>query len=171
MAFTTIPSSIIQVGKAIKKALFQYTKDNFDDHESRIANLEINSTLVQIINETIYCTSRAATLTGVLFYKAQQNIRIVKVELQIFEKGSISTGTVSVDLKKGTSLNPISFTSIMTTEPEIDYAVDPDFTSDIGTINGILNEVDLNEFVRVDITSLPATPVGKIRVIVTAEIN
>ena len=40
MAFITIPSSAIEVGRAIKKSLFTLIKDNFDDHESRLNLVE-----------------------------------------------------------------------------------------------------------------------------------
>lgn len=40
MAFTTIASAAIEVGKAIKKSLLTQIKDNFDDHETRIDGLE-----------------------------------------------------------------------------------------------------------------------------------
>lgn len=39
MAFTTIPTSWIAVGKTLKQSLFQYIKDNFDAHETSLSQL------------------------------------------------------------------------------------------------------------------------------------
>ena len=39
MAFTTIPSTWIAVGKALKQSLFQYIKDNFDAHETSLSQI------------------------------------------------------------------------------------------------------------------------------------
>jgi hypothetical protein len=169
MAFTSISSALIQVGKAIKKELWQITKDNFDDLDSRVASLEVTGSLVQIIDETFYSATTAATLTGLYFYKIKQNTRITRVEVQIFAKGSISSGSVTIDLKKAATLGG-TYTSIMTTLPTINFASAPDYSSNSGAINGTLNDLVTDEFIRVDFTSLPSTPLAKVRVIVTGEL-
>jgi hypothetical protein len=170
MAFISIPSSLIQVGKAVKKSLFQLTKDNFDDLESRLSAVEVTGTFVEIADETVYSATTAATLTGVLFYKAKQNVRVTKVQIQIFEKGSISSGLLTVDLKKNSTLNPVGFASILTTQASINFASDPDFTADDAVINSVLNDLSVGDFLRVDVTALPATPLSKFRIIVSGEL-
>lgn len=170
MAFTSIPSALIQVGKAIRKSLFQYTKDNFDDHESRLAAVEVNTSFVEMCDETIYSATTAATLTGVFFYKAKQATRVTKVQVQIFEKGAISSGILSIDAKKSTSLDPVGFASILTTQPTINFASDPDYYSEDGVISSVLNDMAVGDFLRIDVTSLPATPLSKFRIIVTGEL-
>lgn len=169
MAFTTIPSALIQVGKAIKKSLWQYTKDNFDDLDARVAAIEVTSSLVEIIDETFYSATTAASLTGLYFYRAKQATRITKVQIQIFDKGVISSGSLTVDLKKSATLGG-TFSTILTTLPTVDFAVDPSFTSDDATINNALNDLVVNDFIRVDVTALPSTPLSKFRVIVTGEL-
>jgi hypothetical protein len=169
MAFITIPSAWIQVGKAIKKSLWQYTKDNFDDLDSRVGSLEVTGSFIEIIDETIYSATTASTLTGVYFYKVKQNTRITKVQVQIFTKGSISSGSVTIDLKKASSLGG-TFSSIMTTLPTINFASASDYDSNDGVINGVLNDLVTGDFIRVDFTSLPSTPLAKCRVIVTGEL-
>jgi len=170
MAFVSIPTALIQVGKAIKKSLWQYTKDNFDDLDSRLSAVEVAAVFTEIIDETIYSATTASTLTGVYFYKVKQNTRITKVQIQIYDKGSIVTGSLTVDVKKNNTLNPVGFASILTTLPTIDFAVDADYASNDGVISSVLNDLVTDEFIRVDVTALPSTPLSKFRVIVTGEL-
>jgi hypothetical protein len=48
MAFITIPTADIAVGKPTKKSLWQKIKDNFDDHETRIAALSAGANKVVV---------------------------------------------------------------------------------------------------------------------------
>lgn len=171
MAFTSISSALITVGKAITRNLWLTTKDNFDDHETRIAGLETAGSIIPVFDETIYVTSRAASLTGMLFFKAKQAMKIVKVQVQIFDKGAISSGTVSLDLKKGATLTPGAFATILTTQASVNFATDPDYTANDAVINASLNSLAIDQYVRADFTSLPTIPLGKCRVIVYGEID
>lgn len=170
MAFTSISSAIISVGRAIRKELWQLTKDNFDDHESRLGSLETAGSLIQIFDETVYSASASSSLTGLLYYRAKQAIKIVRVQVQIFEKGSITSGTLSLDCKKGSTLGA-SFATILTTQASIAFATDPDYTSDDAVINSSLNSLAIDEFIRIDVTSLPTIPLTKMRIIVYGEIE
>ena len=49
MAFTSIPASAIEVGRAIKKSLFTTIKNNFDDHETRLNLVEAGVEGVQLL--------------------------------------------------------------------------------------------------------------------------
>lgn len=171
MAFTSISSTLIAVGKAIKRELWLTTKDNFDDHEARLLDIETAGSLIPIWDETIYSTSSAASLTGMLFFRAKQTMKVVRVQVQIFTKGSISSGSVTLDVKKSSSLNPAGFATILTTTASVNFATDPDYTSDDAVINSGLNSLAIDDYIRADITALPTTPVGKIRVIVYGEIE
>jgi hypothetical protein len=171
MAFVSIPNSIIQIGKAIKKELWDILKGSLDDHESRLSVLEAGASQVVIFDETIYNSTRAATLTGMLFFKASRDITVTSVQIQIFETGVITTGLLKVDLKKASSLDPAFFSSILTTEAEIDFTTANDFETDNATINPVLNAVPIDSYLRVDVTSLPATPLGKFRVRIFGELD
>jgi hypothetical protein len=171
MAYTSISSAAIQVGKAIKKNLWELVKSNLDDHESRISAVETIGTVLDIIDETFYSATAAASLTGMYFYKAKQGIRITKLEIQIYEKGAIASGSLTVDLKKSSSLNPVGFASIMTTQATIDFSTANDFDLNAGVINSTLNELAVNEYLRLDVTALPTTPISKFRVLVIGELT
>ncbi len=170
MAFTSISSTLINVGKAVKRELWLLTKNNFDDHEERISGLETAGSLIEVFDQTVYNASVAATLTGVLFFQAKQSMRITKVQVQIFTKGSISSGSVEIDLKKSSSLGG-SYSSIMTTKPILNFATASDYDSDDGTINASLASLDVDDFVRLDFTTLPTVPLQKCRVVVYGEID
>ncbi len=169
MAFTSISSTLIAIGKAVKRELWLTTKNNFDDHESRLLDLETAGSLIQIFDVTVLGAD-AATLTGLELYRAKQAIKIVRVQVQIFEKGSISSGTLSIDCKKSSTLGG-SFSTILTTQGSINFATDPDYTSDDAVINSSLNSLAIDEFIRIDVTSLPATPLGRFRFIAYGEIE
>jgi hypothetical protein len=53
MAFTSIPSAWIQAGKNVIKPLFEYIKNNFDDHESRISAFESAGNKIIIFNDMV----------------------------------------------------------------------------------------------------------------------
>jgi hypothetical protein len=171
LAYTSISSLAIQVGKAIKKNLFDLIKQDLDDHESRISAVETIGTVLDIIDETFYSATTAATLTGMYFYKAKQSLRITKVEIQIYETGSISSGSLTVDLKKSSTLDPVGFSSIMTTQATINFATASDYDLNAGVINSTLNELSVNEYLRLDVTALPSTPLSKFRALVIGELT
>jgi hypothetical protein len=170
MAYSTISSALIAVGKAIKRELWLKTKDNFDDHESRIASLETAGSLIPIFDETIYSRSSASGYTGLLYYQAKQAIKVTKVLVQIYAKGSISSGTIEIDAKKAASLGA-SFSTIMTTKPSINFATASDYDFDDGAINASLNSLAVDDYLRIDVTTLPTTPLGKFIIIVYGEIE
>lgn len=50
MAYSEIPSSDIEVGKPVKKSLWQKIRDNFIDHENRIAALSAGANKIQVVD-------------------------------------------------------------------------------------------------------------------------
>ena len=171
MAYSSISSLAIAVGKAIKKELWDLIKGNFDDHESRLTAVETAGSLIPIFDETVYSATAAASLTAVLFFQAKQAMKVVRVRVQIFDKGSISSGTLEIDCKKSTSLNPAGFATILTTLPSINFATAANYDSDDAVINSSLNTLAIDQYIRIDVTALPTTPLSKFRVIVYGEID
>lgn len=156
MAFITIPSSIIQVGKAIKKEIFDLLKGNLDDLDSRVSSLEVGATKIDIFKFQFANAASFNTATGVFYYEADQDFTITDVYLRIFEKGTL-TGTLEIDIKKSaTDLDGPSFSSIFTTLPSIAMASASNYDA---SINQVFNPSQVNiqkgDFLRVDITSMP----------------
>lgn len=174
MAFTSFSAAALAVGKSLKKELWDLVKSNFDDHESRILSVEVASSLITIFDETVYNgSSNAASFTNLLLYKATVPITITRVQLQIFEKGAITSGLLTLDCKKSSTLNQAGFATILTTQASIDFATDPDFTEDNAVINGALNDLAVDDFLKVDITGLPsaAIPLSQFRIVVYGDIS
>lgn len=166
MAFTPYTSTEIEVGKPVKKELWRKAKDNFDDHEARILALSLGTSPIVVFNNDVLNASSANSLTGLAYFRAYVPFTVTTVKLEIFEKGIVSSGTLSFDIKKGTSLNPLSFNSILTSEPSINFATAVDYDESDGILDSLEQTVNANEYLRLDITSLPAIPVGKFRILV-----
>lgn len=168
MAYTSINSSDIQVGKATKKELFQLIKDNLDDHESRLLALSGGSGKLSLVNTDIRVGSNATGfLTGALYYEIIQDCIATEVAIQLFEKGVASSGSLTVDIKKNTSTNPSGFNTILTAPPTISMA-SSDFTRATGTINPSAQTLNIGDIIRVDVTALPVG-LQKFRVVLVGE--
>lgn len=164
MAYSEITSSEVQIGKSFKKELADKIKDNFIDHEERLNALSVGSGPISIFNEDILNASTVMTLSGVLYYKAINDLQITKAQIQIFGKDGISSGTLDFDLKKSSTLGG-TFTSIFTTKPTINYATALAYDSNDGVLNSGQSVLQ-DEIIRLDITNVPAGVVTKFRVMV-----
>jgi hypothetical protein len=164
--FTPFIPSEYAVGKAVKKELWRKVADNFTNHEDRIAALSLGAAPIEVFNLDILNASSAGSFTGLLHHEAIGSVTITKVAIRIFEKGIVTSGVLEMDVKKGTSLDDLSMTSIMTTKPAINFATASDFDESVGVINPVQQTVAPGEFLRLDITSLPTIPLGKFRVLV-----
>jgi len=170
MAYSEIPSSSIQVGKAIKKELFQTIRDNFIDHEARIASLALGAAPIEVFNFPILNASSANSLTGLTYYRALSSFNLSTVQIEIFEKGIISSGILSVDVKKGPSLDDTGMVSVLTSQPTINFATAADYDIATGVLDPVNQLVLQGEILRLDVTSLPSIPLGKFRVLVYGNI-
>ena len=157
MSFITIPNSLIQVGKAVKREIFKLAKDNLDDHEGRITSLEGTSVGIEIFNSDVILSSNYNNLDGVAYYKAGFNFNINFAEIQIFDKDGISSGIVEIDVLKNDSPDDSGMVTIFSTRPSLDFSTANDY--DVST-NQVINApqaiVSGGDFLRLDITSLPS---------------
>lgn len=158
MAFTTIPSALINVGKAIKKEIFTYVKDNFDDHESRLNTIEAGgSTSIEIFNDLVSVAS-TDTYTGIDYFVCYAPTTLDTVEIRIFAKGGITSGILEIDILKSTSdLDDSNFSSILTTKASIDFSTASDYDVSVNAvIDGDTSALTQGDILRLDITSIPA---------------
>jgi len=157
MAFVTINSTNIEVGKPLKKELFDLIKDNFDDHEARILTLGSGSGKISLINTDIRIGSTDDQfLTGAFHYEVIQDCIITEGAIQLFERSPATTGNLIVDVKKNTTTNPSGFNSVFTSAPTINVATAADYDRATGTINPSVQALTVGDIIRVDITGLPA---------------
>lgn len=156
MAFTSISSTLINVGKAVKREIFTLTKDNLDDHETRINNLEGGQSRVNVFNSNVLIGSFAPTYTGVAYYKATSAFNLTSANIQIYEKNGIASGILEIDIKTGPDPDDVNMDSIFSVLPSLDYSVVTDY--EISTnqiINPSFSSVSEGDWLRLDITSLP----------------
>lgn len=126
MGFTVIPQSWLDVGRAIKKELFQAIKDSLDDHETRVNALEQGFNKVEIFNFEIigYINNYTALeLTGIGTWRAPSDCIIVDAKLMLLNSASCPTvssslGVLSIQLEKSSD-NGVTWTPILVSRPSI----------------------------------------------------
>lgn len=170
MAYTLIPESAINVGKAIKRELLTSIRDSLIDHEARISALALGAAPVEVFNAPILNASSATSLTGIMYYRALTNFTLSTVQVEIFEKGIVTSGTLAIDVKKGPSLDGAGMSTVLTSLPSINFATATDYDIATGVLDSVGQVVSQGDVLRVDVTSLPALPLGKFRVLVYGEI-
>jgi hypothetical protein len=169
MAFLSIPISWLNVGKALKKELFQRISDNLEDHEVRINALSLGASPIEVFNFPILNASSAPSFTGLTYYRATSSFTLSTVQLEIFDKGGISSGIVSVDVKVSNGLGGV-FNSVLTVQPSIDFSTASDYDIATGTLDPLYQSVAAGDVLRLDVTSLPIVTLGKFRILVYGNI-
>lgn len=99
MAFIALSTAEIQSGKATKQELFQKTKDNFDDHESRISDLEASATSTDPFVFTVQ--GMAPIQDELSIIRVPFGITVTGVKLFVWQAGNAGTVTVDVERKVG----------------------------------------------------------------------
>jgi hypothetical protein len=157
MAFTSISSLAISIGSALKKELLDLIKGNFDDHETRINNIESSSSKIPVIKFYVLNGSEFSTGTGLFYWESNDNFTITSAYVQIFEKGSL-TGTFEVDIKKSTTdLDSASFTTIFTTKPSLAFASIADYEKSTNQVfDATKTSMVVGNYLRFDINQMPA---------------
>lgn len=155
MAFTSISSTLINVGKAVKREIFTLIKDNFDDHESRLGNLEVGAAKIKVFDGVVKPASSFAHI-GVAYYVAKGPFLINETFIQLFTKESLG-GTLEIDiLKSTTDTNDSSFTSIFSTKPSLVFASVSDYAVSTNQVLNINAQVQEGDILRFDITQMPS---------------
>lgn len=166
MAYIEIPEGLINVGKAIKREIFSLIRDDLIDHENRITELSQNAAPVEVFNTLLLNASSAKTLTGVTFYRAVSPFILSTVQIEIFSKGLITSGQLTVDVRRSVNGLGGTFTSVLSTLPTIDFATDPDYKIATGILSTTNQVIAQGDILRLDVVNLPSTPLGKFRVLV-----
>ena len=160
MSFISIPASIITVGSAIKKELWDYVKNNFDDHETRLNGIETNAAKIPVMKFYVLNAANFSTATGLYYWESNDNFTITNAYIQIFEKGSLS-GFFEIDIKKSTTtLDGASFSSIFTTKPKITFSTASDYSKSTNQVFNVPQiTVAPGNYLRLDVTQMPNTSV------------
>jgi hypothetical protein len=154
MAFDNLTATEIEVGKAVKKDLFRKIKDSLADLDTRATALEGGSGAIDIFNTDVFIGNNPQT-AGVAFWEAPFDLTLTECAIQIFARGVVTSGTLTIDIKKNSTPNPTGMTSVFTSAPTMNLASVSDYNRSTGTFNPTYQDVLAGEILRFDITSLP----------------
>lgn len=154
MAFEVIDPGEYTVGKALRADLFRKIKVDLDDLDARVTSLSSGTGFLEIFNHEFYVGTNPNT-TGVLFWESPINLTLTECAIQIFERGTVTSGSLTVDIKKNTTPNPTGMVSVFTSLPTINMASVSDYHRATGTFNSSVQSLTAGEILRMDITSLP----------------
>lgn len=120
----------------------------------------------EIFNNFIVLGSSAATLTGLNYFRSPSALTISSVVVQLWDKLGVAAGTLSVDIKKNSTPDNTGMTTIFSTQPSFDFATDVNFVTSSGTLSTTV--LASGEWLRLDVTSIPAGWSGRFSVMVYA---
>ncbi len=170
MAFVTLDPNLLDVGDPVKKEIFDTIKSNEDDLDSRLTTQENGAGKIIVYNDLVLNAASAASFTGLDMFRASSAFTLIDAKVVIFETGSL-TGTLEIDIKKNSSLNPAGFTTVFTTKPSINLGTASDYDESTNAVfdSGQISVSD-NDYLRFDVTSLPTPVIGKFFIIVEGEL-
>lgn len=157
MAFSSLNSTLINVGKPIIKSIFQTLKDNQDDLNTRLSAVESAASKIVFFNGTVTSAGSYAAVTGLIFHRVTAGIDLTDAKIAIFDKGGISSGTLEIDIQKASSPDFTSSVSVFTTKPSLDLSVASNYTESSNMVLSVSNKVlTEGDYLRFDISSLPS---------------
>jgi len=152
MAYTEIPSSLVQVGKAIKKELFRLIRENQIDINNRVTTLSLGANPIDVIEADVDIKSTVIGDGTFATYKAKSFFNISAAILQIKSVAG-NTGILTIDILKATTLDG-AYSSILVSPMFINYSVASDYDFTTGDF-GVLTGVNSGEYLKMKITTLP----------------
>lgn len=148
MAYTIFPNK--NVGDPVTKDDFDIIRDNFEDHEARLIDVEQNIAKIQVFNEliinSVYIIN--AGLEDVLIYRAEADFTLTEAKLIVLEGGL--SGICEIDVLKSSSLAG-PFTSIFSTKPSLDAGAG----SNVESTNAVFSTtaVSSGDYLKLNFTS------------------
>lgn len=117
---------------------------------------------IEIFNDTFGTRGNAATLTGLALFRVPFGLTISSIRLTVFEKGGISSGSLTVDVKVNSTPDDIGMASIFSAAPTLNFATANAYDSNTGTLS--TSSFTAGQWLRIDATSIPAGWVGNFHV-------
>ena len=114
--------------------------------------------IIEVFSEVVQIVAPIASSTGVSYFISPTSGLISFVKLMVWDKNGVTTGNLTIDILKNTSPNPTGMTSIFSVLPTINFATDPNYTSNAGTLS--TSAFSANDVLRLDVTSIPSGFVG-----------
>ena len=156
MAFETINSSEIDVGKPLKKDLFRKIKTSLDDLDSRVSNLSLAGGTFQLFSDSVMMPKYYAGSEYIISFRAHANLSITEIKLQLM-RGTSSSGSLILDVLKGSNVS--SLLSVLTTNITLDTATATTSTVISAAINSLNQSVTSGQLVVVKLLNKPTESV------------
>jgi hypothetical protein len=147
MSFVTITPGEIAPGQPVSSATETKIKDNFDDHESRILDLE--SFAGEFLPIIFRIGGYYQIMTGVVKTTANSTLYFHDAQILIDVAGDSGTTEIDILKKRGGG----SFTSIFTTKPSKVYSAGNDVLSTNGVLDPAQIDIIAGDILRLDITN------------------
>jgi hypothetical protein len=120
----------------------------------------------EIFNNVIILSSSAATLTGLNYFRAPSGLTISSIVVQLWTKGAVASGNLTIDIKKNNSPAAAGMTSIFSVLPTFNFASASDYSTSTGTIS--TSGLSGGDWLRLDVTSIPSGWSGRFSVMAYA---
>ena len=121
---------------------------------------------IEIFNVIVTKGSDATSVLGLLHFKAPRDLEIVYFKAQIFEKGATASGSLTIDVKKNTTPDDTGMASVFSVLPTFNFSLIADYAESTGTLS--VTSVSEGDYLRLDMTVVPATFTGSFQVIMYA---
>lgn len=170
MPYSDLDPTDLEVGKPIKKKLFDNISSNFTDHESRMNNLEqgAGKIVVADFEVTGYISHYPVSeMVALATHRAPCSYKLLEFTVTLLDSTngfaaenvvavSSLSGELELDLKKSTD-GGITYTTIMLVKPKIVSGVNGKGTSSrtTGCVAASFSDININQddMLRVDVTS------------------
>jgi hypothetical protein len=158
MPFSALTSGEIAAGQPVKQELTTKIKDNFDDHETRISDLEggTSTTFTDWAWDVWGDYSLYGTRNQIMIERVSQNITILAARLHVHTAGSASSTEIDFQFKRGGG----AWTSIFSTRPSVAFGSGDNAVSSNQVLNPSYVELQSGDLLRMDITSVQTGGVG-----------
>lgn len=144
MAFTALTTAQIQVAEPVTQNLFQKTKDNFDDHETRIGDLEAEASAN--IPLVFYVAGEGRVRDALSEMRIPFNITVTNVILRVWQAGS--SGTLDIDVQADTGSG---FATILSSNITLAFGAGDRATASAAGL--VTTDIDAGDDLRLDVDS------------------
>lgn len=157
MAFTVITSGEIASAEPVTESMLTKVKDNFDDHESRLQDVEaFTSGSDCIILRVNGPYSLYGALNSVLKTTTSFSATITAARILIDTAGA--SGTTEIDIKRKRGVG--AYETIFSTKPSVGFAAGNDALSSNAVVDGTKDDIEAGDILRLDQTSVQVGGVG-----------
>lgn len=167
MAYSAISKP--DIGDPTRKELFDGLIDNQADFQTRISAVEGSASKVIVFDMDII-RRQASTITGLVFYRAPAAFSLTAAVVAIYDAPAGLSGTLEIDVRKASSPDFSSDTSVFTTQPSLTSFTDYTESSNAVFKTDGTEDLSAGDYLRLDISQFPTGGIlGRFKVHVYGE--